>query len=117
MFIYIACSNARNMKGNIVVFRLPPRTNNTSLSKFCQKFYGQNTSSWGGKYKYRRKGLLDEIPYHKLLRGVIIIRMEDLHRVVTFLEEYSAEIHVRTIELTPNDCEKLEISLKTSSSD
>ena len=87
------------------------------LSKFCQKFYGQNTSSWGGKYKYRRKGLLDEIPYHKLLRGVIIIRTEDLERVVIFLEEYSAEINVRTIDLTPEDYEKLEIFTNTSSND
>lgn len=61
--------------------------------------------------------MLDEIPYHKLLRGVIIIRMEDLQRVVTFLEEYSAEISVRTIELTPDDREKLEVSLNTSSND
>ena len=91
------------MYGKIIVFRLPSKTNNTKLSKFCQKFYGQDTSSWQGRYHYHRHGLLDDIPYHKLLRGVIIIKDEDATEVLEFLRIYDAEVHVRTIELSEED--------------
>jgi len=91
------------MKGKIVVFRLPPRTYNTEISKFCQRFYGQNTSSHQGKYIYRRKGLLEEIPHIKLIRGALIVLENDIETIVNFLEAYNAEIHVRTIKLTTDD--------------
>ena len=96
------------MNGNIVVFRLPPRKQNVELSKFCQRFYGQNTSSEKGKYRYRRQGLLDEIPYRKLLRGVIIIKQEHLSTVLDFLAAYEAEVHVREITLSQEDVNILE---------
>lgn len=91
------------MKGIIIVFRLPPRTNNTTLSKFCQKFYGQDTSSWSGKYRYHRQGLLDDMPHRKLIRGVLILRLEDAEMVKQFLGQYSAEVHIREIVLTDED--------------
>lgn len=91
------------MLGKIIIFRLPPKTKNTNLSKFCQKFYGQDTSSGHGKYRYHRHGLLDGIPHCKLLRGVIIIKKEDVEKVQSFLRGYNAEVHVRTIELSDED--------------
>jgi len=96
------------MKGNILVFRLPPRKENVELSKFCQRFYGQNTSSGKGKYCYRRRGLLDEIPHRKLLRGVIIIQQEHLKIVLDFLASYEAEVHVREVTLSQEDVRILE---------
>lgn len=97
------------MSGKIVVFHLPAKSNNTKLSKFCQKFYGQDTSSWKGKYRYHRHGLLDDIPNHKLLRGVIIIKNEDITEVLEFLKTYDAEVHIRTIELSEEDRKILEV--------
>lgn len=95
------------MTGNIVVFRLPPKKKNVEVSKFCQRFYGQDTSSGKGKYRYRRHGLLDDIPHRKLLRGVIIIRSEDLEEVLDFLEKYDAIVHYREIILLKDDVEIL----------
>jgi hypothetical protein len=37
------------------------------MNQFCKKFYGQDASMWGRGY--RRVGLMDGIPYKKLLRG------------------------------------------------
>ena len=96
------------MDGSIVVFRLPPKMRNSEISRFCQKFYGQDTSSHGGKYRYRRKGLLDGVPYRKLARGVIVLREEDMDMVVDFLREYTGEIHVRSTELSGDDLEALQ---------
>ncbi len=95
------------MEGSIIIFRLPPRRKNVEISKFCQRFYGQDTSSGKGKYHYRRNGLLDDIPYRKLLRGVIIIETEYLQAVTDFLASYEAETHSRQIILTEEDIETL----------
>jgi len=95
------------MNGAILIFRLPPKLRNSEISKFCQKFYGQETSSHGGKYRYRRKGLLDGVPYRKLARGAVVVRREDLDMVVDFLREYTSNIHVRKIEFSSDDLEAL----------
>ena len=96
------------MNGAILIFRLPPKMRNSDISKFCQKFYGQETSSHGGKYRYRRRGLLDGVPYRKLTRGVVVLRHEDLDLVVDFLREYASKIHIRKMELSENDLEMLQ---------
>jgi len=91
------------MRGYILVFHLPTKKKNVEISKFCQKFYGQDTSSWGGKYNYHRHGLMDDIPYRKLYRGVIIIKKKHFETVLEFLEKYNALVYVREIILTEED--------------
>lgn len=93
-----------------MIFKLPPRKKNVELSKFCQRFYGQDTSSGKGKYRYHRHGLLDDIPHRKLLRGVIIIGPNNLEKVLDFLESYDATVHFREIKLIKEDKEDLKIS-------
>ena len=55
---------------------------------------------------------MDEIPYNKLIRGVIIIRTADVGRVTEFLEQHSAEYYVRMVELTERDREVMELSVE-----
>jgi hypothetical protein len=98
------------LTGYIVIFKLPPRKKNVELSKFCQRFYGQDTSAGKGKYRYHRHGLLDDIPHRKLLRGVIIIGPNDLEKVLDFLENYDATVYFREIKLIKEDKESLKIS-------
>ena len=87
----------------ILVFHLPKKMNNSDLGKFVKRFYGQETSTKKGKYRYRRKGLLDQIPHRKLLRGVIIIRKSDLKTVMKLLIEWDAVVDQRIIEPTEED--------------
>ncbi len=47
----------------------------------------------------QRKGLLDEIPHVRLIRGVILVRTENPRRVVALLEEMGAEVHIRKSDL------------------
>ncbi len=91
------------MMGKIIVFRFPKKTNQKSLNQFCKKFYGQETSSHGGKYRYKRKGLLDNIPHIKLIGGVIIVSNVNADRLIQFLKEYDAEFFVRDVTLLPED--------------
>jgi hypothetical protein len=95
------------MNGYIIAYRLPKGIPNKAYTKFQKKFFGQDTSSHNGKYRYRRTGLLDEIPHVKLIRGVLIIDENNLKRIIDFLEEYHVEIHTRKIELSKEDCKIL----------
>jgi len=91
------------MNGNIIVFRFKKKTDQKSINQFCKKFYGQNTSSHGGKYQYRRQGLLDNIPHIKLMGGVIIVKKEFAEKVICFLKEYNAEFYIRDVILLHED--------------
>ena len=53
------------------------------------------TRSRGGRYVYRRRGLLDETPHVRLIRGVGIVRMEDVGRVAAMFGDVGAEVHMR----------------------
>ncbi|EQD74560.1 hypothetical protein B1B_02602, partial [mine drainage metagenome] len=91
------------MNGSIVIFGLRKDMNATEKNEFCHYFYGHNTSSWKGKYRYHRHGLLDDIPHRKIAKGVIIIRSEDLERVKEYVKEKVEEIHIRTVVLNEDD--------------
>lgn len=91
------------MKGNIIVFRFKEKTDQKSINLFCKKFYGQNTSSHGGKYHYRRHGLLDNIPHIKLIGGVILVKKDSADIVIDFLKEYNAEFYIREVILLYED--------------
>ena len=92
----------------ILIFHLPQGMKNSDLGKFVKRFYGQETSAQKGKYRYRRKGLLDQIPHRKLLRGVIIIRESDLGTVMNLLIEWNAVVDQRIIEPTEEDLKMLQ---------
>ncbi len=70
---------------------------------FMQKFYGQDSTSWKGKYTYLRHGFLEEIPHRKLLRGLIILRKEDAENVIDLLSKYDFTVYLRAIKLTIDD--------------
>lgn len=91
------------MRGKLIAFTVPTGSDRTRSSAFAKRFYGQETSVQGGRYRYRRRGLLDDIPHNKLVRGVIIVQTEDLELVMSFLDRNSAIYHVRTVELTHED--------------
>lgn len=92
------------MKGILIAFTVPTGKNRTKSSSFVKAFYGQETSSHHGKYKYRRNGILDDIPHNKLIRGVIIVKSKDTGTVIDFLKKESASYHIRVVELSEEDC-------------
>ena len=52
---------------------------------------------------YHRHGLLEDISHKKLLRGVIILRNENVQMVLDFIGRYSLTLHVREVKLTEDD--------------
>ena len=72
-----------------------------------KKFYGQVTTSHGGRYRYRRRALLDEVPHISLGRGVIVVRRVDLDRVIRFLDYWGVGYTTRDVILSPEDRQRL----------
>ncbi len=69
------------MEGIRIAFLLA-KCDRDKASELVKRLVGQATSGHGGKYAYRRKGFLDEIPHRRPIRGVVIARTEDAGRVV-----------------------------------
>jgi hypothetical protein len=95
------------MDGALIAYRIPAGSPNTAYGNLVKKLYGQETSAQGGRYKYRRRGLLNGMPHRRLIRGVLIVRGEDARKVVSLLKELGAEVHVRTVKLTVEDRKEL----------
>lgn len=95
------------MIGNIIIFRVLPSNSKLRMNKFCREFYGYKMKSNYGRYTYEKKGFLDNYPYIKIQRGVIIARSVDAGEIISFLESYNAEIFTREISLLEEDLDQL----------
>ncbi len=99
------------MDGYLIAYRLPKGIPNRVYTKFQKKFFGQETSSHSGRYRYRRSGLLDDVPHRNLIRGVLVVNEKDMDHVVDFLKEYDAEVHVRIVQLTEEDIKTIGVQI------
>lgn len=97
------------MKGILIAYRLRTPHDPNVASALVKRLYGQNTSSQGGKYRYRRKGLLDEISSVRLIRGVIIVEKKNKKKILELLNEFDAEVYVREVILIGKDLKALGI--------
>ena len=91
------------MDGVAVVFYLPPGSSPAQHSQFRRRIYGEETSSWGGRYRYRRKGYLDAKPHVRLNWGVVIVRSGDAARLMSVIRENGGIAHRRAVKLTKAD--------------
>ena len=94
-------------RGKIIVFKVLTKTNKLIMNKFCRQFYGYLDRSHNYRYQYQRKGFIENFPHIKVLRGVIVVKIEDANEIISFLESYNAEIFAREIVLVPEDLDKL----------
>lgn len=92
-----------------MVFHLPPGSAPAAHRTFRRRVYGEESSSWGGKYQYHRKGILEEIPHVRLYWGVIIIRPQDQGRLTRWLRKEGAEVVSRRLWLTTGDRRSLQV--------
>ena len=94
--------------GWLVAYATKPGLSASEKSLLQNHLHTHVNYSFYGKYRYTRKGLLDEIPHVQLIRGVFIIRDEDYERLCTVLEEY-AVVHARRGVLTEEDQRQLDV--------
>ena len=98
-------------EGTLVVFHLPYGSAPALHRTFRRRVYGEESSSWGGKYRYHRKGILEEIPHVRLYWGVVIIRSQDQAGLTRWLRKEGAKVMVRRLWLTPSDRRSLQVGI------
>jgi hypothetical protein len=90
----------------LIAYSMKPGLSARERSLLQQRLHTHVNYSNYGKYRYQRKGLLDEIPRVSLIRGVFIVREEDYGKVREALEGY-AVIHARRVIVTAEDRRQL----------
>lgn len=98
------------MDGVLVVFHLPPGSSSANHREFRRRIYGEETASWSGRYRYRRRGVLDDLPHVRLYWGVVIVRREDARKFLAVVRRNGGEAVTRRIGLTPGDRKSLGLS-------
>jgi len=91
------------MDGTLVVFHLPTGSSPAKHREFRRRIYGEDTTSWGGRYSYRRRGMLDEIPHVRLYWGAVIVRREDAGRLIDEVRQNGGTAMSRIVKLTEAD--------------
>jgi len=99
------------MEGVLMVFFLPLGSSKKQHRAFRRRIYGEDTSSWGGRYRYRRRGLLDEMPHVLLYTGVVIVRERDAGKLVRTIEGLDGTVFRRQVKLTGADSRALGVPL------
>ncbi len=93
--------------GCLVVFHLPTGSSRVQHRRFARRVVGEVTSSWGGKYRYRRQGLLDEVAHVPLHTGVVLVCAEDAPGLCRRLRAEGGVVEIRRVELTDSDRRRL----------
>ena len=83
--------------GILLAFSLKPRLRPRDRTRFFRRLYGYVDRSQFGRYRYEREGLLSSIPHVRMIRGVLIIREDDLEAVQKFRGAV-AEVQTRRVE-------------------
>jgi hypothetical protein len=86
------------MKALLVSYNLK-KANINQKTTLHQTLYGYTDHSNGGRYKYRRDGLLSKYPSIKLNRGVFIIGLNDKGKIMPVLKKNKASISELIIDI------------------
>lgn len=92
-----------SMRAVIVVFHLPEGSSISEHRALRRAVYGEDTSSHGGQYRYRRRGILDEVPHVRLYWGAVIMKREDWPRVRRVLDAKKVVHQHRAVKATAAD--------------
>ena len=61
--------------------------------------FGYIEYSNNSKYKYQRRGILEDIPHYKLTKAVVIVSMRDEKKVTKILNKFRAKYLLFDIEV------------------
>lgn len=84
---------------------------NYERNKFYRGLYGwkQVIKRNGKRYEYQRSGLLDETPYLKVDKSVLIVPLTNLDKIVDYLEQWKGKVDFEAFKilLGPDKFKKL----------
>ena len=86
------------MKAKIITYSIAHKSVSIR-SKLNRELNGYKDVSHNGRYKYKRKGILDCILYLKPARNTIVTPVEPAKMVLEVLKEHGAKIDTIDIEI------------------
>jgi hypothetical protein len=93
--------------GIMIAFKLNPDISPSQRTQFYRRLTGYIDFSNYGKFRYRRPGLLDEIPHINPIKSLMIIAQEHEDKVLSFLRTEGAVVYARKMLLEKEDLEDL----------
>ena len=78
------------------------------VSRFFRKLYGYENHSHYGRYRSRVPGFLDQLPYVRYSRGLIMVRRDDAETVKKYLTDNGASVLSWEVVPAKEDLEKLQ---------
>jgi len=77
---------------------------NYERNRFFRGLYGWNqVVSKEKNYRYRREGLLDQIPHVKVSDSVFMVEMENMKKIMQYFEEWHNKVRVEMLEMMMNE--------------
>lgn len=93
------------MKGKIITYSIAHKPAQLR-SKLNRELNGYMDVSHGGKYKYKRLGLLDSIVHKKPAKNTIVATNEPAKMIIDMLEEYGAKVNTINISIDLKELKK-----------
>jgi len=93
------------MKAKIIAYTIKHLTA-AHQNQLRVQLNGHNDTSHGGKYKYRRKGLLDKITNIKPSRSTIIAPTKEAEQILELLKKYNAKMAQYDIQIDKKEFKK-----------
>jgi len=93
------------MKAKIIAYTIKHLTT-AHQNQLRVQLNGHNDTSHGGKYKYRRKGLLDKITNIKPSRSTIIAPTKEAEQILELLKKYNAKMAQYDIQIDKKEFKK-----------
>ena len=93
------------MKAKIITYCMSHRPAKIR-SKLNRELNGYMDVSHGGKYKYKRQGLLECIIHKKPARNTIVAANEPAKMVIKLLQEFNAKVSIIDIKIDLSELKK-----------
>lgn len=79
----------------IIVYKQPNKSKSVQLSR---ALHGYKDYSNHGDYSYTRPGLLEQMSYERIFKGVFLVEKKDANRFIELLDKYKVTYYIGTLE-------------------
>lgn len=99
----------RGADGRAVIISFATRTERfesaTERNRFFRGLYGweQVVPSERKCYRYRRPGLLDEVPHMKISDSVFMVAAEQMKRILEYFEQWHEKVEFEMLKVMPEN--------------
>jgi hypothetical protein len=84
------------MKASLIIHHLS-EIDHYQKVLFNRAIYGYTDNSNNNAYQYKRKGLLSQIPYLRLLNGALVIKKGDANKLKPIFKKYGVKYEIYDI--------------------